>query len=510
MKHHILRGALLALLAALLLALAACKDPTPPQKDPIPPAPSANAEYTVTVKDSKGVALSGVVVNFNQNGAVVKMALTGADGTVKATLPRGDYSITFTAPDVSYDYEAEKCVLSATVTALNAVLYAPLATKMELYNDYSAYVVDEGVFRPVLALNDMTYFVFIPSRPGIYKISVTADKPLDLGNYGAPSYIWSEKIDPSEDGTVEFVVRNYNVGATPQQTTQYLFGVHTGTTGLATCILNIEHTGMPALTPEDLPWNDLQADAGIKPADFVHYLNWKPTFHNLPVTDPNLTVVFDENDGYYHYGTVDGPVVMIRITSPSPYLPSFTEICESDPLRAYIYDEKGNFLRKEGYLGLINAYAAICNKDGVCPLTKQLEYVIKTCGKYKFWWDFGKGMHIFGEDIVEADTAWLFACGYYTVEKNGATLDAPATLGTENAERVLIPGGATLYFTANAMENATLTVTGLCEGDTVTVAGTVYQPTNGTITVAIAKTGEKAFSITHTGTVEAELTLTLA
>lgn len=510
MKHLILRGVLLTLLATLLLTLAACKDPNPPREDPIPPASSADAEYTVTVQDSKGTVLSGVVVNFNQNGAVVKMALTGADGTVKATLPRGDYSITFTAPDVSYDYESEKCVLSATVTALNAVLYTPLATKMELYNDYTAYVVDEGVFRPVLAQNDMTYFVFIPSRAGVYKISATADKPLDLGNYGAPTYIWSEKIDPSEDGTIKFEVHNYNVGETPQQTTHYLFGIHTGTTGLSTCILNIEHTGMPALTPEDLPWNDLQPEAGIKPADFVHYLNWKPTFHNLPVTDPNLTVVFNEDDGFYHYDTANGPVVMIRITSPSPYLPSFTEICESDPLRAYIYDEEGNFVRKEGYLHLINAYAAICNKDGVCPLTKQLEYVMKTCGDYKFWWDFGKGMHIFGEDIVEADTAWLFACGYYTVEKNGATLEAPAALGTEGAERVLIAGDTTLHFTANAMESATLTVTGLCESDTVTFAGTTYQPANGTVTVSIPQTGDKFFSITHAGTAEIELTLTLA
>lgn len=510
MKKLIFRGILLAAALLALLALAACTKPEAPPSGDDPASPSGNAEYTVTVKDNKGTALAGVVVNFNQNGTVVKMALTGADGTVKATLPRGDYSISFTAPDRTYDYEAEKCVLSATVLALNAVLYTPLSEKITLYNDYEAYYVDEGVFRPVLALNDMTYFVFVPSRAGVYKISVTADKPLDLGNYGAPTYIWEEKIEPREDGTVEFVVRNYNVGETPQQTTQYLFGIHTGETGLTTCILNIEHTGMPEVAPEDLPWNDLQADAGIKPADFVHYLNWKPTFHNLPVTDPDLTVVFNESDGFYHYGTADGPVVMIRITSPSPYLPSFTEICESDPLRAYIYDEEGNFVRKEGYLNLINAYAAICNADGVCPLTKQLEYVIKTCGKYKSWWDFGKGLHIFGDDIVEVDTAWLFACGYYTVEKDGATLEAPAKLTTEAAGRALITGDTTLHFIAEAMEAATLTVTGLGANDTVTFAGTVYRPVDGTVTVSVPQAGDKSFSVTHVGAEELELTLTLA
>ena len=75
---------------------------------------------------------------------------------------------------------------------------------------------------------------------------------------------------------------------------------------------------------------------------------------------------------------------------------------------------------------------------------------------------------------------------------------------------MLIAGDTTLHFTANAMESATLTVTGLGENDTVTFAGTTYQPANGTVTVSIPQTGDKSFSITHAGTAEIELTLTLA
>ena len=62
---------------------------------------------------------------------------------------------------------------------------------------------------------------------------------------------------------------------------------------------------------------------------------------------------------------------------------------------------------------MLTAYAEIVNADGVCPLTPELEYMVKTFGEYQKWWDLSFGGNIFQDKIVNPETAWLFICGYY-------------------------------------------------------------------------------------------------
>ena len=95
------------------------------------------------------------------------------------------------------------------------------------------------------------------------------------------------------------------------------------------------------------------------------------------------------------------------------------------------------------------------------------------------------------------------------METDGATANAPATLGTNTPGKVCQQGGTTLYFTAETMENATLTVSGLGNGDTVTMGGQTYTPTNGTVTISVSATGDQSFSVTVAGTGELIYTMTL-
>ena len=137
------------------------------------------------------------------------------------------------------------------------------------------------------------------------------------------------------------------------------------------------------------------------------------TLKDIDVTSLDLTVVYNESDGFYHYGSADGPVVFIRISSASPYMDSLVTVTEFSRLGVYIYDENGKFVRKESYHEMLDAYKVVCDENGVCPLTPELEYMVKKFGEKQGWFDFSNDRDLFGDKLVPPTTAWLFICCYY-------------------------------------------------------------------------------------------------
>ena len=95
------------------------------------------------------------------------------------------------------------------------------------------------------------------------------------------------------------------------------------------------------------------------------------------------------------------------------YMNPLAGVVDYQRLGVYIYDENGTVLRKESYHEMLDAYKAVCDENGVCPLTPELEYMVKQFGNKQGWWNFSADIDIFGDKIVPQDTAWLFLCCYY-------------------------------------------------------------------------------------------------
>ena len=420
---------LLCLLSACLLSgvlLTACNQDTQDPKDTLTGDPTAESTvtesqevaYSVSVQDFMGTAMSDVVISIFSGDQEVAMKVA-REGSVNFSLPTGEYTFTLSANKGSYYYDKAACTLTPASPNVTITLYAQTEDTMTLWapsplteegKEQTAYLVGEGATHcELMGDGEMTYFVFVPTRGGVYEISYIADGDADIGYYGMPINVFSNKLLDTVDNKIEISIRDDSVNIeNPQQTGQFVFGILPSASNMTDCIFTITRVGDIKLSPADAPWEEYKATQ-VKAYEGEH----GNTLVDLDVTDPDLTVVFNEADGYYHYGTADGPVVFIRINSASPYLDSLVTITEFTRLGVYIYDEDNNFVKKESYHEMLDAYKAICDDNGVCPLTPELEYMVKMFGEKQEWWNFSQGRHIFGDKIVPPSTAWLFICCYY-------------------------------------------------------------------------------------------------
>ncbi len=366
---------------------------------------------TVTVLDYKGNPMPDVVVSVFKDGSEVKKNISKADGTAKFTLDVASYEISVESTSGSFYYDESAAVLTPESTELSLTLYheADEASAVTIWpsgGEKKALPVTEGATYVPLD-GGMTYVVFRPERDGVYEISYIADDNIDLGYYGSPMVVFDTKMLETVDNKVSLSVHHSSIndgGATAM----FVFGLEPDTAETNGCIVTVTRIGDPEKTPEDEPWVE------YKPTQAKAYEGTlSGTFKDIDVTNPTVTAVYNETDGYYHYGTIDGPVVFFRISSDSPYLDALTTVAEKSRVGVYHYDENGKFTYKESFHDMIAAYAEIVNDDGVCPLTPELEYMIKTFGGYQKWWDLSFSGNIFHDKIVTPETAWLFICGYY-------------------------------------------------------------------------------------------------
>ncbi len=375
------------------------------------PTEAATIACTVTVLDYEGNPMADVVVTVLKDGEQVKMNVSKADGTANFKLAPDTYEVTVASTAGDFYYDSKAAVLSPEATELTLTLYNQAdaehaVTIWPAGGEKHALPVGEGATFIELD-GGMTYVVFRPERDGIYEISYIADGNIDLGYYGSPMVVFDTKMLETVDNKVTLSVHKSSIN--PEgSTAMFVFGLEPDAVETDGCIVTVTRIGDPEKTPEDEPWVE------YKPTQVKAYEGTlSGTFKDIDVTNPTVTVVYSETDGYYHYGTIDGPVVFIRITSDSPYLDALTTVAEKSRVGVYHYDENGKFTGRESFHDMIAAYAEIVNADGVCPLTPELEYMIKTFGTEKQWWDLSFSGNIFRDKIVTPETAWLFICGYY-------------------------------------------------------------------------------------------------
>ncbi len=462
--------------------------------------------YSIKLTDYMGDALdASILIEVFKGEESVVMKKLGSDGTVSFELERGEYTFIPKASSGEYHFDESACVLSPDKPSAEIQMYAVSTRNHTIYppvdgerSPYEAKILDEGATYVEIDRSEMSYYLFTPTRGGIYRIGFIGGDDISIGSYGEANIVHEYNVAVVEGNAYEIEVMNSSIGSGSGGTLSLVIGL--SSTDSRDAIIFIERISDP--TPI-LPWTFIEPQE-IRD-EFIHSDILNNKIVDISVTDPNVKFI-KGTDGYYHYGSADGPVVFIRISSATRYLQSFTEICETALMCRYFYDESGELVRKEGYNDLINKYAEVCDGNGAVPLTDELVNAVVNTGEQMGWWNFGQNkMDIFTYDLEGVVTGvnqgnivkgneWMFAC-FYAEEFVKGSEDNPIALTPSDTRifRATIPSEGAVYFTASAA-SSTLTVKN-AEGLIVRYNGAEYNANeDGVLTLNIID-GETSFSI---------------
>ncbi len=503
MKNKLITKMVAVLLAVLMLVpLAGCDNGT---ETPTPP--TGPAEYTVIVSDHSGnVPEFNVLVEFfDQSGERLSMKRIDSEGKVKIELERGSYTFVVKSNETLY-YDESECVLTAEKLTAEVKLYTTPEDSYTIYppfsdengeesraTPYEAMIIGVGASYVEIDRTDMAYFIFNAEQGGMYRVSVT-DKSIDLGYYGNPHAVQDIKLLETADGAFEIPIYDSSIGS--ETSAMIVIGLSSATAKNA--VIVIERIGdIPPGPPETM----LAAKELPKDFDKVDYLNHRLV--NVSVTDRNAKVVFNEADGYYHYGTENGPIVYVRIASASPYgLAALSEI--ETRLWKNIYDDDGEVSERIIYNQMIKSYEAVCDENGICPLTSEVVEMIKSVGEQLGWWDFensGRNIFMYDSDgnltdinelTIAKGNEWMFPLCYVEEFVYGEESPIRVNPVEEKNYSVMVRENGAVSFVS---EKAATLVIENASGITVTYGGKAYTAGQDGIIRVMLRANDLAFSL---------------
>jgi len=384
----------------------------------------AEVTYSVKVVDGQGVPYTtGVIVKFMQGETQKAMQLVNESGVAEKSLPKGEYTLelVFTDESINGYFDPAQAVLSADKTSVEiALVNSTGEKKMELFatspvtgegKNYTAYYVSEGSTHISVEAKERNYFVFAPTRAGTYSVSVE-NKELKLGYYGSPFFVQSQSTEEVVDNSFTVSISESMIGQGSAGTITMVLGVD-GVEETQQSVLTITRTGDPIRSVADEPWTPYLTSH--TPAPFTLELgNKELTYVDITGTTEANQVVFNEADGFYHFGAADGPVVYMHLGKKAPYVSLQTVILGDGPMggapiRKYFYDADGNFQKKEDYTNILTTYFENMDQDlGVYPLTADLVYIIQNgCSG---WWTESSPDFIF--EGCNPEIGWMYALCY--------------------------------------------------------------------------------------------------
>ena len=379
-------------------------------------ASGGEATYKVTVLDAAGKPGSGIIVKFMQGDKQIAMQPVDASGVATKKLEKGDYTLQFvyTADNSTAYCDEATATVSASKTATTVTLYKRVSGEgIDLVTDgknYKAYPVTAGGNYVSVTKQTRNYFLFVPTEAGTYQISID-NKNLVLGCYGTPYFVQSNSIAEVKDGVLTISVSQSMIGEGDTGTATYVIGID-GLDADTDCLLNILRTGDPEWSVEDEPWTEYKTTH--TPAPFTLEGGKTLTYVDIKGTAAENQVIYNEQDGYYHFGTATGPVVYVNLGKNSPNV-SLQIMIQGDgpmggaPLREYFFDENGKFLKKEDYTAIMATYFENMDQTlGIYPLNKDLVYIIQNgCSG---WWDAESPDYIL--EGCNPEIGWMFALCY--------------------------------------------------------------------------------------------------
>ena len=371
-----------------------------------------NAEtvsYTVSVIGSDGKARQGALVSFVKGEEQVGSMPTAADGTVTMDLAPDTYDVVI-GNILGEKYNTEGCVVTPESPSLTVRLGGVPTPGEEIYaysealgdyKEYNALRISEGNYFINVDAQDMTYYLFVASRGGTFRLSADESLPISIGYYGSTSFVLTESVVTEQDNAI-------CVDVFDDMAFQYAFviGVRAEDASVGECMLSVEYLSERETTENDVPWTDLM------PADELEkYTLGAGTITDFAVDSAEIGLVYSEADGYYHVGSEDGPVVLVNLGNDSKYMDALTTVCSSMRLGVYVYDENGKLVSKDSYNEMIWAYNEKAD-GGYYPLDDTLMNMLKVVGDYMGWYDPASPMYLFEGVALEPANAYLFACVY--------------------------------------------------------------------------------------------------
>ena len=425
-----------AMLLALVLILAACG--TTPDTTPTTQL-SKTVKYQVTVLGVDGKpATDGVIVKFMKGEEEVAMQRTDASGKAVKELDRGDYTVQIMFMDQSkqYYYDTAAMTLSATKTELTAELaYKVGGNPQSLYAqemDHDAYTIYAGNNFVQLVSGNRSYFLFTPTESGVYRFSASADACV-VGYFGSPYFVQEMNVGDVDGNAVTVTISPSMIGTNGTGTTVLVIGVDNTDGTVSETMLKAERVS--AYVDTSVPTEVYQTTGSLTPWTLPEGSVLES--FDLTKSSDHYTLVLDEATGFYHLGSVDGPLVLMCLgeaaNSRLQYGASYDTMLQTMGISKYFIDENGNYTRKEDYNQCLIDYignrdyatgqytgGCIDRKTGLYPLTADLMYIVQQNGEFMGWWSISGGSYLFRDasgvlnTTINPEIAWLFMCVYVT------------------------------------------------------------------------------------------------
>lgn len=425
---------MLAVLLVSAMVLSACGAQTETPTTQL----SKTAVYQVTVIGADGQpAANGVIVRFLKGSEEVAMQRTDAKGVAKKELDRGDYTveIAFIDQTVSYYYDTASATLSATKTELTVEL-ANMVTGADptvLYvgeQEHNAYHVGSGVNYVRLQAGARSYFLFTPQEAGVYRMSVVGDI-YAVGYFGSPYYVQDMNVGNVDGNATTVTVSPDMIGTNGTGTTVFVIGVDNTANAEAHALLKVERVS--AYVDTSIPSVDYATTGSLTPWTLPEgaVIN---TF-DLHAAAGTYKLVLDETTGFYHLGSVDGPLVLMCLGEAAnglmQYAASYDTMLQTVGISKYFTDADGNYTHRENYTPCLLEYiglrddvtgqytgGCVDRASGLYPLTVDLMYILQQHGDYSGWWKIDGGNFLFRDangvldTTINTEIAWLFMCVY--------------------------------------------------------------------------------------------------
>jgi len=268
-----------------------------------------------------------------------------------------------------------------------------------------------------------TVYEFCPDETGVYLFTV--DDPNAMLTYwgGNAFFVWNQSETPA--ATLE------------QNHTQVGPSIMVGVSGVESCTLTVTRTGDAAVTPtyENVDYvNQVTPEAFTLPAE-------TGTLTYVDVTDDVAESAVLGEDGYYHLNSANGPVLYVNISGSGPWGAPLSAAAANGAVKAGVYDEDGQLTQIVNYLPAWEAYVACKDATtGVYPLTVDLMTMYQHLGENNGWYDINAelGYYLFGENAVDAQSAWMFSCCYAENAQTVVPGDMTGDAEVNNADVVLL------------------------------------------------------------------------
>jgi len=379
-------------------------------------------DYTVNLKDALGNPYSsGIVVKFMQGGKQVAMQSCDEQGAAVKSLVNGKYDVVLSFADEDVEYYYDKDIkLSPRKNNVDVILaYKVKGEPEKLYagtKELDVYNVKDGCTYVELTEGSRNYFLFSPTKEGNYEFSIPEGKGATIGYYGAPHFVQENSAAEVKDNKFTINVKSSMIGTNGTGTSTFVIGIDAGKK-TKNCVLGIERIGDAVKTIEDEPWTIYQKTVELQ--DYTLPANAEIKEFDLTASTDTYKVVLNDDDGYYHLGEKNGPLVLVRLAEDNEYIACFKTMLDRSGVNKYFFDKDDNFIKKESYSECLLEYIEYVDEnEGVYPLTDDLKYIIQQRGEYVGWWDIESQSYMFkdaaGNNMtdINAEIAWLFMCCY--------------------------------------------------------------------------------------------------